>query len=138
MTDTETTIADLPDNPYAAIGVKVGDEQLVLRPGMVGVALSSQLRQQSRGAWRTPTLFAAMAEGIGPEEFAGMLFLARRQAKQLLVTYDSVIAEVDAMAASDHPIAVIYERGVLDAEVLAAAPAVIDFTWNPSDGSPEA
>jgi hypothetical protein len=107
---------------------------------MLGVAPAAALRTQSHGAWRLPTLFAAINEGIGPEELAGMVFLARRQHRQP-VTYDQAVAEIDALAAAGATVVSIFDRN--DAAAMGAAVAgaevVVDFTWDPNEeGSPEA
>lgn len=126
------------DDPMAVIGVRIGSEQLELRPSMIGVAAASALRTQSHGAWRVPTLFAAVLDGVGIEELAGLVFLARRQAAQP-VTYDKVADEIDAAAAAGATVVVVYDRAAAAAQAadIASAEIVVDFTWQPEE-SPEA
>lgn len=74
--------------------ITLDGEPLELRPADVTVAQAAALRQQSHGAWRWPTLMAALDEAIGPEELAGMVFVARRQAGED-TTYDAVAAQIE-------------------------------------------
>ncbi len=96
-------------------GLRLDGEDLVLRLGEVTPAQASALRVQSHGAWRLPTLLEAVNGGIGPEEIAGLVFLARRQAGEQ-ITYDAVADQV-----------------------AQAAEVVLDFGVEPvEDDSPEA
>lgn len=90
---TELTTTDATD---AAVSISIGADTFTLVPGDITPALAGALRQQSHGAWRVPTLMAAADEGIGPEELAGLLFLARRQSGDRDITYDAVCAEITA------------------------------------------
>lgn len=137
MTDEDTTSTDEMPALARAIGIRVGAEQLVLRPEMLGVSHAAALRHQSHGAWRYPTLIDAVNEGVGPEEVAGLLFLARRQARQG-ATYDSVVAEIDAVTEGGGTVGLVYDAESSTAAAARAATIVIDFTWDPEDGSPEA
>lgn len=92
-----------------AIRLTVGDEVLVLDLD-ISPALAGALRQQSHGAWRVPSLMAACTDvgGPGPEEVAGLLFLARRQSGDYVITYDAVAGSMSS--ATD----VLVEFGTLD------------------------
>lgn len=65
-------------------------EPVTIRFGDITSAQASALRQQSHGAWRVPTLSAAVEEGIGPEELNGLLFLGHRQAGNWELSYSAI------------------------------------------------
>lgn len=85
-----------PDDPAVFIKIDLDGASWRLDPGEITPALAGALRQQSHGAWRVPTLMAAADEGVGPEELAGLIFLARRQSGDIDITYDAVCAELTA------------------------------------------
>lgn len=72
----------------------VDDQSYELNAGEITPRQASALRLSSHGAWRVPTLLAAVWEGVGPEEVCGLVFLARRQAGED-VTYDAVVDQID-------------------------------------------
>lgn len=81
----------MPDAiPTVLMKLSVDGEDLFLDAKGITPALASSLRMQSQGEWRVPTLMAAADDGIGPEELAGLLFLARRQNGDKDVTYREV------------------------------------------------
>lgn len=79
--------------PDVVMKITVGGAEHLLRHMEISVALAAALRTQSHGAWRVPTLLRAADDGVGPEELAGLVFLARRQSGED-VTYDRACAEL--------------------------------------------
>lgn len=83
MSDDAIPVADL-------VKIRRGGEEHVLHLGEVTAAQAGALRQQSHGAWTVQRLLAVINEdGVGPEEVAGLLFLAQRQAGSD-VSYDAI------------------------------------------------
>lgn len=102
MTDTTAPDDDVAAATPGTDDIPVLDAVLIVLPdgetlgidlGGITPAQAGALRQQSHGAWRVPTLLAACEEAVGPEELAGLVFIARRQAGETS-TYDAVCASL--------------------------------------------
>jgi len=95
--ETDQTDVDDPDDALpvldAVLIVMPDGETLGIDLGGITPAQAGALRQQSHDAWRVVSLLDACAKGIGPEELAGLVFLARRQAGAE-ITYDAVCASL--------------------------------------------